>query len=213
MVGYIRKFIDAYLDLAACKRVRATVTLHGENYRFNRSSSVELHDGSTPEDIILHDHVLMCGKLISQHRGKIEIQDYARIGQGTHILCVESIRIGKYCMIATNIIITDNNNHTVNPEFRRFTRENEEQFGTSLWKYSEHKPVLIGENVWIGSGARICKGVTIGDNAVIAANAVVTKNVPANSIAAGNPAKIVKLGIDQISPPYGCEEFDNRKQD
>ena len=52
--------------------------------------------------------------------------------------------------------------------------------------------------MWIGSNVRICKGVTIGQGAVIAACSVVTKDVPANSIAAGNPAKIVKTDIDQL---------------
>ena len=53
-------------------------------------------------------------------------------------------------------------------------------------------PVIIGNDVWIGDKATILPGVTIGDGAVIAANAVVTKDVPAYSVVAGNPAKIVK---------------------
>lgn len=51
---------------------------------------------------------------------------------------------------------------------------------------------IIGENCWIGANVRICKGVTIGDNSVVAACSVVTKDVPANCIVAGNPAKVVK---------------------
>ena len=53
-------------------------------------------------------------------------------------------------------------------------------------------PVVIGNNVWIGSNATILPGVTIGDNAVVAAGAVVTKDVPTNTVVAGVPAKIVK---------------------
>jgi acetyltransferase-like isoleucine patch superfamily enzyme len=53
-------------------------------------------------------------------------------------------------------------------------------------------PVVIGENVWIGSNATILPGVTIGDNAVVAAGAVVTKNVPQNTVVAGVPAKKIK---------------------
>lgn len=53
-------------------------------------------------------------------------------------------------------------------------------------------PVALGENVWIGSNATILPGVTIGDNSVIAAGAVVTKDVPANTVVAGVPAKAVK---------------------
>ena len=53
-------------------------------------------------------------------------------------------------------------------------------------------PVVLGENVWVGDGAAVCKGVTIGNNSVIGAGAVVARDIPANSIAVGNPARVVK---------------------
>ena len=53
-------------------------------------------------------------------------------------------------------------------------------------------PITVGKNVWIGSHATILSGVTIGDNSVVAAGAVVTKSVPANTVVAGVPARIVK---------------------
>lgn len=53
-------------------------------------------------------------------------------------------------------------------------------------------PIAIGDNVWIGDKATILSGVTIGDGAVVAANAVVTRDVPAYSVVAGNPARVVK---------------------
>ena len=56
-------------------------------------------------------------------------------------------------------------------------------------------PVVIGNNVWIGDKATILPGVTIGDGAVIAVNAVVTKDVPVYSVAAGNPARIIKKNV------------------
>ena len=65
---------------------------------------------------------------------------------------------------------------------------------SNIW--AANAEIIIGENVWIGSDVRICKGVKIGDNAIIAACSVVTKDVPANSIAAGNPARIVKEEYD-----------------
>lgn len=54
------------------------------------------------------------------------------------------------------------------------------------------QPVIIGNCVWIGAHATICPGVTIGDNSIIGAGAVVTRDVPANSIAVGNPARVIR---------------------
>ncbi|CAM6091608.1 unnamed protein product [Calypogeia fissa] len=59
------------------------------------------------------------------------------------------------------------------------------------------KPIKIGNNVWLGGGCIICPGVSIGDNSTIGAGAVVTKNVPANVLAAGNPARVIK----ELAPP------------
>ncbi len=53
-------------------------------------------------------------------------------------------------------------------------------------------PIKIGNNVWIGGGAIVCPGVTIGDNAVIGAGSVVTKDIPANTLAVGNPCRVIK---------------------
>jgi len=57
------------------------------------------------------------------------------------------------------------------------------------------KPVLIKQNAWIGAGATILPGVTIGENAIVAAGAVVSRDVPAKTIVAGIPAKVIKEKI------------------
>ena len=62
------------------------------------------------------------------------------------------------------------------------------------------RPVHIGKNAWIGAGATILPGVTVGDNAVVGAASVVTKDVPADTIVAGNPARIIK----RIPPKPEC---------
>lgn len=86
------------------------------------------------------------------------------------------IFIGDGCLIGHSVVMATLN-HDLNPA----TRQN-----------LTHKPIRLGRNVWVGAHATILQGVTIGDNAVIAAGAVVTKDVPANEIWGGVPAKHIR---------------------
>ncbi|MGQ4723140.1 maltose acetyltransferase domain-containing protein [Streptomyces tunisiensis] len=93
-------------------------------------------------------------------------------------LDVAAITIGEDCQIGPNVqLLTPT--HPVEPQPRRD-------------KLEAARPITIGDNVWIGGGAVVCPGVTIGDNSVIGAGAVVTKDVPANVVAVGNPARPVR---------------------
>lgn len=60
-------------------------------------------------------------------------------------------------------------------------------------KWEAAKPIVIGDNVWLGGGVVVCPGVTIGENTVVGAGAVVTKDLPANVVAVGSPARVIKL--------------------
>mgnify|MGYP003295211997 CR=1 FL=1 len=90
----------------------------------------------------------------------------------THIYIGDNTLIGPNVTIATAL-------HPLDAEKRRLG-------------YQSNKPVVIGKNCWICSGALILPGVTIGDNTVIGAGAVVTKDIPSNVLAVGNPAKVIK---------------------
>ena len=112
------------------------------------------------------------------HSGKL-ILNGGFINENVTITCAKQIIIGKNAHIAREAVIRDYDGHYIEDV-----------------AYRTSKPVIIGDNVWIGYRAMILKGVTIGDNSVVAANSVVTKDVPANSIVAGNPAKVIKTGIN-----------------
>lgn len=86
------------------------------------------------------------------------------------------VTLGDGCQIGHNVVFATLN-HELSPEERASTRP---------------APILLGKNVWVGSNATILQGVTIGDNAIVAAGAVVTKDVSANSIVAGVPARFLK---------------------
>ncbi|WP_417885241.1 acyltransferase [Zunongwangia sp.] len=191
------KLIKKIKMIRARKRILNNVTFKGEPYSFHVSSNVILVDNSDKKDIIIGDRVSIWGSLSSHNHGKIIMEDYSKIGANTRVSSVNKIVIGKYSTTAEGCIIIDNNNHPVNPEYRLAMRKTPHGSEMRNWKYSDSAPIIIGENVWLGRYVTVLKGVTIGDNAVIAANSVVTKDVPANSIAAGNPAKIVKKNIDK----------------
>jgi acetyltransferase-like isoleucine patch superfamily enzyme len=116
--------------------------------------------------------------------GSITVGNYCLICPGVRISSANSITIGDDCMIAGKAYITDSDWHGV---YDRVT-----SMGNTA-------PVTIGNNVWIGDSVIVCKGVSIGDNSVIGASSVVTKDIPKNSIAAGNPAKVVR-DIDPSKP-------------
>lgn len=165
---------------------------------FNKTSQMSISNGSTRNDIIIGANVLMHARLISQNGGKIIFEANTQIGYNSFVGAVESITIKQGTVISNNVTIVDNNNHPVNPYDRIIMQKSKVGSDFRKWKYSDSKPIIIGENVWIGQYARINKGVRIGNNSIVAANTVVTKDVPPNSIVAGNPGKIVKTDIDKV---------------
>lgn len=155
--------------------------------------------GSTKEDIVIgNDFRFFSGTICSQNGGKITIGEHTKIGLDCKILCADSITLGNYVMLGDSITICDNNNHPINPLDRAIIYRTPWDSEYRGWKYSQSAPIVVEDNVFIGSNVRICKGVTIGQGSLIAACSVVTKDVPTNCIAAGNPAKIVKTEIDKL---------------
>ena len=114
------------------------------------------------------------------------------IGAGTYIQSghVDSGEIGRWCSIASNVCIgpTEHvlDNMALSPHLLRSMG-----LDASL-NEKTRPPPLIGHDVWIGANAIILRGITIGDGAVVAAGAIVTRDVPAFSVAAGSPARIIK---------------------
>lgn len=100
----------------------------------------------------------------------------------------DKIIIGKNVLIAPDVKIYTAFHPTKTSE--RFAITNPD--GTFKHCKIQTKPVIIGDNVWIGGGTIILPGITIGDNVVIGAGSVVTKNIPANKVAYGNPCKIIR---------------------
>lgn len=134
--------------------------------------------------------------LLDQHLGTIgddvEVRAPVRVDYGIHIhigdrtfinvgliaLDVCDIRIGADVLIGPNVqLLTPT--HPLDADLRR-----------TKWEAGE--PITIGDNVWLGGGVVVCPGVTIGENTVVGAGAVVTRDLPANVLAVGSPARVIR---------------------
>ena len=121
---------------------------------------------------------------------RIEVRDNAVLTIGDNvgmsdatITCHEKITIGNNVLIGVGAQIRDTDNHSLNPQDRL----------TGLdWKNKKNAPIVIKDNVFIGAYSFILKGVTIGENSIVGAASIVTKDIPANEIWAGNPARKIK---------------------
>lgn len=136
-----------------------------------RTSIIQQLFGSVGEGVSI-EHNFHCDLGYNIHVGR---NFYA--GYNCTILDMATVTIGDDCMIGPNAGIYTAG-HAVAPKDR-----NKSGYGI---------PITIGNNVWIGGSCVILPGVTISDNSIVAAGSVVTKDVPANTIVAGNPAKLLK---------------------
>ena len=101
---------------------------------------------------------------------------------GTAICAAIEVAIGAECLIGADVQIFDTDFHTIEPDGRWCCTDPDKILAA---------PVRIGAKVFIGTGSKILKGVTIGENSVIGAGSIVTRDIPANVIAAGNPARVL----------------------
>lgn len=151
----------------------------GENNVFKQGVTIKKTDGAVLE--IGSNCTFDAGAtiLLTKPAPKLYIGDSVTIGMGTILSAKNVMHIGSYTLIGPYVQITDNNHSTDRENLIKFQR-------------SKIKPIQIGADVWIGSGARILAGVHIGDGAVIGANAVVVRDIPDFAIAVGVPARVIK---------------------
>ena len=115
----------------------------------------------------------------------ITIGDGSWVNFGLTALDVAPIVIGQDVLIGPNCSL--------------YTAIHPTEPGPRRAKWESAAPIALGDNVWLGGSVVVCPGVTIGENSIIGAGAVVTRDIPANSIAVGNPARVIRA-LDPTLP-------------
>ncbi|HKG02887.1 MAG TPA: acyltransferase [Conexibacter sp.] len=121
------------------------------------------------------------GTKVRAHEGEVLIGAKSVLGQECTISAYQHVSIGRECIVADRVMLIDFDHGVV--EVERPIRLQ------GIYK----RDVQVGNNVWLGYGACILRGVQVGDNAIVGTNAVVTKDLPANAVAAGVPAKVIRM--------------------
>lgn len=212
LLDFLRKIKHSRDERMAYKNIQQNSTLIGKSHYFGGMGKCSLLWGAKKENVVIHDNAQVFGKILCYDRGKIDIGEWVRIGVNNVVSCVCSITIRDNTAIGWDVTIIDHNTHPINPSDRLFMRHTPQGSLERQPMWSDSKAIVIGQNVWIGSGVRIQKGVTIGDNSIIGANSVVTKDIPANCIAVGVPAKVVKTDINKTTTPIFPIPEEVRKQ-
>jgi acetyltransferase-like isoleucine patch superfamily enzyme len=169
----------------------------GQGVKFNGLPIIDIRNGASihiGDDVVINSinrgyHANMFGpvKLFADRPGAtITIGEGSRL-HGACLHAVESISIGKRCLIAANCQIIDGNGHDLS--FPQVHRRGDTTGGS--------RPIEIEDDVWIGLGVTILPGVTIGRGSVIGAGSVVTRDVPPMVVASGNPATVSKVSHTQ----------------
>ncbi len=143
----------------------------GARCRLDHPSGVEISRRATLEDGVWL-------KLVSDH-ARLSIGEYSFLGRDTELDIAVEVSIGKNVLIAPRVFITDHSHLCRRGEL--ITQQG-----------CEARSLRIGDDVWIGTGVTVLSGVTVGNGAVIGAGAVVRKDVPADEVWAGVPARKIR---------------------
>ena len=145
---------------------------------------------TTPENLLERQEILQ--GLFDQLGTGFEITPPFYCDYGCHIRAGKNLYINVNCTILDCTWVTIGDNVLIAPNVQIYTAPHPTNPAIRLTGIEMASPITIGNNVWIGGGAIICPGVTVGDNSSIGAGSVVTKNIPADSVAVGNPCRVIR---------------------
>ena len=121
------------------------------------------------------------GVWLTSAQGRIVIGGGSFLNLGVMVAAMDRVEIGEHCMLANGCLVTDANHRFDDPAL------------PVPWQgFTSKGPTVLGDNVWLGANVVVTSGVTIGRRSVVGANSVVTGDLPPFSVAAGNPATVLK---------------------
>ena len=182
------RLISAVLNFAGRMRLRNHVAM-----AIGQGSMVQLHRIAPVEScsLIVGQNCILNTKIsFDRKNAKFRCADRCYIGL-SNIVIADHVTLGDDVVISWGVTIVDHNSHAIAWEDRA-NDIIDWSMGAKDWSNVVIAPVSIKDKVWIGFNAIVLKGVTIGEGAIVAAGAVVTKDVPAYTIVAGNPAKVIR---------------------
>lgn len=160
--------------------VKTKLTSVGSNFRARNPGLIFLGEGSevhVGSNVLFERHV----RISTGTDARIYIGDNTYLGDHSNVLAVKEVRIGNNCSISWHVLFMDTSSHPIGVKG--------EEPKTII------EPIIVEDNVWVGSRAVILKGVRIGKGAVIANNSVVSKDVPPHTLVGGIPAKVLKENV------------------
>jgi acetyltransferase-like isoleucine patch superfamily enzyme len=185
---------DPYRAVARNKNVRIGDSLLGAGF------GVRIDVPRNDVVLTIGDRCILVNQFVFESdRGKITVGSGVFINAGTMVLSRSLVEIGNHVTIAWGCVIYDHNSHSISYLDR--VKDQDQQlidFPTGSlcahkdWSNVATAPIRICDHAWLGFDVLVLKGVTIGEGAIVGARSVVTKDVPPWTIAAGNPARVVK---------------------
>jgi acetyltransferase-like isoleucine patch superfamily enzyme len=185
VIGLARKLIDWRRErgnFARVTRVGEGTKLGGVIDR--RAAGAQIVIGA---NCVIQGHLV-----VERNESCIELADTVLIGDSSIVDCALAVTVERNVLISYGCIIADCDNHSLYPELRTDDLASWMDNGRHDWSHSAMAPVRICEGAWIGARSMILKGVTVGAGAVVGMGSVVTRDVPARTVVAGNPARIIR---------------------
>lgn len=138
------------------------------------------------------DHANLKCSMMVRFGGRMEIGARTGISHGVELRCEEAVTIGRYCLVSYDVCIYDTNTHSLDWRERRERMELGYPGGAGEVRRPATRPVVIGDDVWIGKRALIAKGTVLGDRTIVGMGAVVAgQDIPADSKVVSAPARII----------------------